>query len=92
MRATHTIERSYSSGSPAAAAAAAAGGPSPSSFKKLDAAQLKYSDFDRELLAAYLSLRHFRYMLDGRKFQILSDHKPLTQALHRVSDPWMPRV
>jgi transposase InsO family protein len=70
------------------------GGWRPLSFfsKKLDAAQLKYSAFDRELLAAYLSLRHFRYMLDGRKFHILSDHKPLTQALHRVSDPWTPRV
>ena len=31
-------------------------------------------------------------MLDGRKFHILSDHKPLTQALHRVSDPWTPLV
>jgi hypothetical protein len=70
------------------------GGWRPLSFfsKKLDAAQLKYSAFDRELLAAYLSVRHFRYMLDGRKFHILSDHKPLTQALHRVSDPWTPRV
>jgi hypothetical protein len=70
------------------------GGWRPLSFfsKKLYAAQLKYSAFDCELLAAYLSLRHFRYMLDGRKFLILSDHKPLTQALHRVSDPWTPRV
>jgi hypothetical protein len=32
------------------------------------------------------------YMLDGRKFHILSDHKPFTQALLRVSDPWTPRV
>ncbi len=31
-------------------------------------------------------------MLDGKKFHILSEHKPLTQALHRVSDPWTPRV
>jgi hypothetical protein len=69
------------------------GGWRPLSFsKKLDAAQLKFSAFDRELFAAYLSLRHFWYMLDGRKFHILSDHKPLTQALHRVSDPWTPRV
>jgi hypothetical protein len=70
------------------------GGWRPLSFfsKKLDSAQLKYSAFDRELLAAYLSVRHFRYMLDGRKFHILSDHKPLTQALHRVSDPCTPRV
>jgi hypothetical protein len=44
------------------------------------------------MLAAYLSVRHFRYMLDGRKFHILSDHKPLTQALHRVSYPWTPGV
>jgi hypothetical protein len=67
------------------------GGWRPLSFysKKLDTAQLKYSAFDRELLAAYLSVRHFRYMLDG--IHILSDHKPLTQALHRVSDPWTPR-
>jgi hypothetical protein len=66
----------------------------PLSFfsKKLDAAQLKYSAFNRELLAAYLCFRHFQYMLDGRRFHILSDHKPLTQALHRVSDPWTPRV
>jgi hypothetical protein len=70
------------------------GGWRPLSFfsKKLDTTQLKYSAFDRELLAAYLSVRHFHYMLDGRKFHNLSDHKPLTQALHRVSDPWTPRV
>ncbi len=60
--------------------------------KKLDTAQLKYSAFDRELLAAYLSVRHFRYMLDGKKFHILSDHKPLTQTLHRIFVPWTPRV
>jgi hypothetical protein len=53
----------------------------------LDTAQLKYLAFDRELLAAYISVRHFLYMLDGRKFHILSDHKPLTQALCRVYDP-----
>jgi hypothetical protein len=33
--------------------------------KKLDSTQLKYSAFDRELLAAFLSVRHFRYLLDG---------------------------
>jgi hypothetical protein len=72
----------------------ACGGWRPLAFfsKKLDAAQLKYSAFDHELLAAYLSVRHFRYLLDGRKFHILSDHKPLTQAMHRISDPWTARV
>ena len=55
--------------------------------KKLDSTQLKYSAFDRELLAAFLSVRHFRYLLDGRRFHILTDHKPLTQALHRIRIP-----
>jgi hypothetical protein len=53
------------------------------SSKKLDAAQLKYSAFNRKLLADYLSARHFWYLLDGRKFHIHSDLKPLTQAMHR---------
>jgi RNase H-like domain found in reverse transcriptase/Integrase zinc binding domain len=59
--------------------------------KKLDLAQRKYSAFDRELYACYAGIRHFRYMLEGRKFTIFTDHKPLTQALHCTSDPWTPR-
>jgi hypothetical protein len=30
-------------------------------------------------------------MLEGRKFILFTDHKPLTQALFRSSDPWTPR-
>ncbi len=59
--------------------------------KKLEAAQQKYSAFDRELIACYARIRHFRYMLDGRRFVIFTDHKPLTYALARVSNPWTPR-
>jgi hypothetical protein len=59
--------------------------------KKLDSAQLNYSAFDRELLAAYLGLRHFRFQLEAQRFHILMDHKPLTQALHRISEPWTAR-
>jgi hypothetical protein len=58
---------------------------------KLDAAQVKYSTFDRELLACYLAIRHFRWLLEGRQFYILSDHKPLCFALHRLSDAWSAR-
>ena len=47
--------------------------------KKLSAAEQKYSAFDRELLAAYSSLRHFRFFLEGREFTIFTDHKPLSQ-------------
>jgi cleavage and polyadenylation specificity factor subunit 1 len=55
--------------------------------KKLEAAQQKYSAFDRELFACFAGIRHFRYMLDGRRFAIFTDHKPLTYALARVSEP-----
>ena len=49
----------------------------------LTPAETKYSTFDRELLAMYLSVKHFRYFLEGRSFYILSDHKPLCQAFSR---------
>ena len=65
-------------------------GPQPLGFfsKKLDPAQTNYSAFDRELLVCYLGVRHFRHQLEGRSFYIETDHKPLTFALHRVSEPW----
>jgi hypothetical protein len=59
--------------------------------RKLDSAQVKYSAFDRELLACCTGIRHFRYMLEGRRFIIFTDHKPLTFALHKVADPWTAR-
>jgi hypothetical protein len=57
--------------------------------KKLDSAQKKYSAFDRELLAAYLAVRHFRCLLEGGQFAVFTDHKPLTYAVHRVFEPWL---
>ena len=38
--------------------------------KKLSATECKYSTFDRELLAAFTSIRHFRFPLEGRQFQL----------------------
>jgi len=58
---------------------------------KLDQAQKKYSAFDRELLAVYLGIRHFKWILEGRTFHVLSDHKPLSHVLGRVSDAWSGR-
>ena len=49
--------------------------------KKLSAAERKYSAFDKELLAIYLAIRHFRPHLDGRHFPVLTDHKPLCGAI-----------
>ena len=55
--------------------------------KKFRKAELQYSAFDRELLAVHLAVRHFRYFLEGRRFTIFTDHKPLVSALGKVSDP-----
>ncbi len=59
--------------------------------RKLDATQVKYSAFDRELIACVSGFRHFRHMLEGHQFTIFTDHKPLTYALSRTSDPWLAR-
>jgi cleavage and polyadenylation specificity factor subunit 1 len=55
--------------------------------KKLAPAEVKYSTFDRELLAAYATIRHFRFLLEGRQFRLLTDHKPLVAAMVRVTPP-----
>ena len=49
--------------------------------KKLFAIKAKYSAFDRELLAAYSSVRHFRFLLEGWEFTLFPDHKPLMHTL-----------
>jgi len=59
--------------------------------RKLEPAQTRYSTFDRELLSCYLAIKHFRWSLEGRKFHIMTDHKPLVFALHRTSDHWTAR-
>ena len=59
--------------------------------RKLQPAQTSYSAFDRELLAAYASIRHFWYFLEGRQFSLFTDHKPLTFFLNKVSDAWSAR-
>ena len=48
--------------------------------KKLSDAQKKYSTFDRELLAAYFSVLHFKHLIEGRSVLLLTDHKPLVSA------------
>jgi RNase H-like domain found in reverse transcriptase len=65
---------------------------SPSIFSaKLTAAQQKYSAFDRELLAVFVSIRHFNFMLEGRPFTIFTDYQLLLGSLGCISDPWSAR-
>ena len=55
--------------------------------KSFNETQKNYSTFDRELLAAYMGVRHFRNYLIGESVVLLTDHKPLVGALHSKSDP-----
>ena len=44
-----------------------------------------YSTFNRELLAAYLSVLHFRHLIEGRQVLLLTDHKPLCGAFYSLN-------
>ncbi|GFY00498.1 hypothetical protein TNCV_2138961 [Trichonephila clavipes] len=59
--------------------------------RKLTSSEKSYSAYDRELLAIYSAIRHFRYMLEARDFTVLTDHKPLTYAFRQKSDKCSPR-
>ena len=59
--------------------------------KKLTPTEAKYSSFDRELLAVYLTVKHFHYFIEGRPFHIITDHKPLIYSLRTNSNCYSPR-
>ena len=59
--------------------------------KQLRKPEQKYSAFDRELLAIFLAVKHFRHFLEGRQFTIYTDHKPLLFMFQRANDPWSNR-
>ena len=54
--------------------------------RKLSAAEKNYSAFDRELLAVYSAIRHFRHFVEGQSFTAFTDHKPLTTAIDSATD------
>ncbi|GBL88486.1 Retrovirus-related Pol polyprotein from transposon 297 [Araneus ventricosus] len=59
--------------------------------KSLSPAQRRYSAYDRELLAAYMAIKYFRLMVEGRSFILFTDHKPLTFAFRQKEDKCSPR-
>ncbi|GFX78929.1 transposon Tf2-9 polyprotein [Trichonephila clavipes] len=57
----------------------------------LSKSQQKWSTYDRELLAMYISVKRFRHMLEGRDFIIYTDQKPLMYAFMQNPDKCNPR-
>jgi len=58
---------------------------------KLSPTEARYSTFDRELLAAFLAVKHFHFLLEGRHVILFSDHKPLVAAISKEKTPFSSR-
>ncbi|BES91401.1 Reverse transcriptase (RNA-dependent DNA polymerase) [Nesidiocoris tenuis] len=59
--------------------------------RKLTCTEQRYSTYDRELLAIYSAIKHFRYMVEGRTLTIFTDHKPLVHAFSQSPEKASPR-
>lgn len=59
--------------------------------RKLSPPQVKYSPYDRELLAIYEAIKYFRHMLEARHFIVYTDHKPISFAFHERKTNCSPR-
>lgn len=51
--------------------------------KSMSMTQQRYSVYDRELLAIYTAVKHFRSLIEGGDVTVYTDHKPLVNALTR---------
>ena len=55
--------------------------------RRTSPAESRYSAYDLELLAIYSTLIKFRHILEGRRFRIWTDQKPLKRAFLKTRDP-----
>uniref|UniRef100_A0A1X7U0C7 Reverse transcriptase RNase H-like domain-containing protein n=1 Tax=Amphimedon queenslandica TaxID=400682 RepID=A0A1X7U0C7_AMPQE len=53
--------------------------------------ECRYSTYNKELLAIYLAIKHFRYYVECRAFTVYTDHKPLTYSMNTKSERSLPR-
>lgn len=53
--------------------------------KTMSATQRRYSVYDRELLAIYAAVKHFRRLIEGSEVIVYTDHKPLAYALMKTA-------
>lgn len=58
--------------------------------RKFTVKERKYSTYDRELLAIYAAVKHFRFVVEGCQFVIFTAHKPITFAFLQNADRFSP--
>lgn len=58
---------------------------------KFNDRERRYSTYDRELLAVYLGVKHFKDVIEGCNPVIFTDHKPLTFAFKQDANKPTPR-
>lgn len=51
--------------------------------RSLTTTQKNYATYDKELLAIYQAVKHYRHIIEGRNLIIYTDHKPLIYALKK---------
>ena len=54
---------------------------------KLNDSQQSWPPYDRELLGAFKSVRHFRPLIEGRPFTLFTDHLSLVPSVAKKTDP-----
>ncbi|GBP26297.1 Retrovirus-related Pol polyprotein from transposon 412 [Eumeta japonica] len=64
----------------------------PDDERAFEKCKQKYSAYDRELLAIYMAIKHFRNQIEGQQLTIYTDHKPITYAFAKIgTDSETPR-
>ena len=53
--------------------------------RRLSQAERNYSTFDKKLPAIYAATVKFRYLIEGRKIVVFTDHKPIACTFRRIS-------
>ena len=58
--------------------------------RKFAGPELNWSAFNKELCAAFWCVRRLSHLLEGSRFELRTDHKPVVQALSKAADPLNP--
>ena len=59
--------------------------------KTLENSEINKSTFFRELLAIYLGIRHFQYVLETVSFKIFTDHRAILGAIKSKTNKHAPK-